>query len=58
MSKHVSLNSTRVTYIAGSGCGSNAILITADADIYVYGVNRKPYSTDGFLALPFDEVGT
>lgn len=34
------------------------ILIQADDEIVVYGVNREVYSDDGYLALPTDVLGT
>lgn len=42
----------------GSGKATKAIYIEADGDLVVYGINKQTYSTDGFVALPNDVVGT
>lgn len=41
----------------GSGIDNKAIIIKADADVVVYGINKQTWSTDGFLAFPVDVVG-
>ncbi len=35
-----------------------AVHITADTDVTVYGMNHKLYSTDAFMALPINVLGT
>lgn len=35
-----------------------AVHITSDDEITVYGINEKQYSTDAFMALPIDVLGT
>lgn len=42
----------------GSGLDTKSIHIVASEDIVVYGINKQTWSTDGFLALPVDVVGT
>ena len=44
---------------AGSGAVQNVgIHVTAGAEVSVYGLNRQPFTTDAFLGLPVDVVGT
>ncbi|XP_066297901.1 IgGFc-binding protein-like, partial [Branchiostoma lanceolatum] len=33
------------------------VLVTADTEVIVYGVNKRSHSTDGFLGLPVDVLG-
>ncbi|MFP4466370.1 MAG: T9SS type A sorting domain-containing protein [Candidatus Goldiibacteriota bacterium] len=40
------------------GTESKGIHIVSENDIVVYGVNKMDYSTDGFLALPAESLGT
>ena len=42
---------------AGTGTSNKGILVTASADVSVYGINKGLYATDGFLALPMDTLG-
>ncbi|KAJ8304500.1 hypothetical protein KUTeg_018083 [Tegillarca granosa] len=46
--------------LRGSGVemSNKAIRITASEEVTVYGVNKEQYSTDGFVALPVDTLGT
>ena len=44
--------------MVGTGMGSKAIQVTATDEVVVYGVNKEPYTTDAFLALPTDVLGT
>jgi len=37
---------------------AKGILVSADDPIAVYGFNRRPFATDGFLALPVPALGT
>ena len=37
---------------------NNGIQVTALADVTVYGLNRQQYTTDAYLALPKDVLGT
>lgn len=50
----------RVTNNLGIGRSSRnnkVILVESDKNIVVYGINKKEYSTDGFLALPTSVIG-
>lgn len=40
------------------GIESNGIRITAGEEVTVYGLNQKTFTTDAFLALPVDILGT
>lgn len=40
------------------GFGTNDVVVTSDEEVVVYGVNKEAFSTDGFLALPVDVLGT
>lgn len=40
-----------------TGIEGKVILIQADNDIVVYGLNKEKFSTDGFLAYPTDVIG-
>ena len=42
----------------GSGKSTKAILVSATDEVVVYGVNKEGSSTDGYLALPTDVIGT
>ncbi|XP_013383271.1 uncharacterized protein LOC106153735 isoform X14 [Lingula anatina] len=61
----VSLNSHEVRIITipntlrmeGSKVENKAILVEATDDVVVYGINREPFSNDGFLALPVTALG-
>ncbi|KAK3096144.1 hypothetical protein FSP39_023688 [Pinctada imbricata] len=44
--------------MAGDSLDSKAILITADDEVVMYGVNKERYSNDAYLALPTDVLGT
>ena len=37
---------------------NKAIEIKATEEVVAYGFNKQPYSNDGFLALPVDNLGT
>ncbi|OWF44661.1 SCO-spondin-like [Mizuhopecten yessoensis] len=37
---------------------SKAVLVTADDEVVIYGVNKETYSCDAFLGLPTDVMGT
>ncbi|XP_013396611.1 uncharacterized protein LOC106163541 [Lingula anatina] len=41
----------------GSRIENKAILVEATDDVIVYGINREPFSNDGFLALPVSALG-
>lgn len=43
--------------MAGSSKGSKGMLITADDEVVIYGVNKETYSCDAFLGLPTDVLG-
>jgi len=38
--------------------GNKGVHVTAQADVTVYGMNRKDFSTDAYLGLPVDTNGT
>ena len=40
------------------GVSATAIHVTAEAEIFVYGLNRYQSTTDAFLGLPTDILGT
>ncbi len=42
----------------GISLASKAVYITSDADIMVYATNTEMYSSDAFLCLPTDALGT
>ncbi|KAK3104160.1 hypothetical protein FSP39_024897 [Pinctada imbricata] len=42
----------------GTEFSSKGILITSTDEVVVYGINKEFYSTDGFLGLPTDVLGT
>ncbi|KAK3094414.1 hypothetical protein FSP39_001502 [Pinctada imbricata] len=42
----------------GTGLNSKGILVTADDEIVLYGLNKEQYTTDGYLGLPTDVLGT
>lgn len=42
----------------GIEMSNKAIRITASEEVTIYGVNKEQYSTDGFVALPVDTLGT
>lgn len=42
----------------GGAIGAKGIHVTAGADVSVYGLNRIQYTTDAFLALPTQLLGT
>lgn len=44
--------------MTGSSKSTKGILITADDEIVIYGVNKESYSCDAFLGLPTDVLGT
>ena len=48
---------SRDVRMSGSGKSNKGVLVTASAEISVYGINKGLYSTDGFLALPMDTLG-
>ncbi|XP_035665849.1 uncharacterized protein LOC118409092 [Branchiostoma floridae] len=48
----------RSLVLTGSEKARKGILVTADKEIIVYGVNKKRATTDGFLGLPIDVMGT
>ena len=37
---------------------NKGVLITATEEITVFGVNKEPFSTDGFVSFPTDSLGT
>jgi hypothetical protein len=37
---------------------NKGVLITATEEITVFGVNKEPFSTDGFVSYPTDSLGT
>ena len=43
--------------MSGSAKGPNALYITADDEVVMYGVNKERYSNDAYLALPTDVLG-
>ena len=49
---------SRDVRFTGTGKSNNGIMVTASAEITLYGINKGLYSTDGFLALPMDTLGT
>ena len=48
---------SRDVRMLGSGKSNKGVLVTASAEVSVYGINKGLYSTDGFLALPMDTLG-
>ncbi|KAI8501455.1 hypothetical protein Bbelb_207260 [Branchiostoma belcheri] len=44
--------------LSGNEKARKGILVTANREIIVYGVNKFQYTTDGFLGLPIDVMGT
>ncbi|CAH1801685.1 unnamed protein product, partial [Owenia fusiformis] len=44
--------------MSGTGKSTKGILVTASDEIALYGFNKETYSTDGFLGLPTDVMGT
>ena len=50
----IELPSPQSILVNGEGFSDRGIHITADDDITVYGINRMPYSTDAYVALPLD----
>ncbi|CAH1261569.1 FCGBP [Branchiostoma lanceolatum] len=44
--------------LSGSEKARKGVRVTADKEIIVYGVNKKEHTTDGFLGLPVDIMGT
>ncbi|OWF44660.1 Hemicentin-1 [Mizuhopecten yessoensis] len=42
----------------GNEMSSKAVLVTADDEVVIYGVNKETYSCDAFLGLPTDVMGT
>ena len=48
---------SRDVRMSGSGKSNKGVLVTASAEVSVYGINKGLYSTDGFLALPMDTLG-
>ena len=42
----------------GSVKSNKAVHVEANHDVVVYGVNKQPHCTDGFLAFPTDVLGT
>ncbi len=40
------------------GVHNLAVRVTADTDVVVYGLNRVPFTTDAFAALPVETYGT
>ncbi|CAH1777241.1 unnamed protein product, partial [Owenia fusiformis] len=44
--------------MVGTEKSSKGILIQASDEVAVYGFNKEKYSTDGFLGLPTDVLGT
>ncbi|XP_035683576.1 IgGFc-binding protein-like [Branchiostoma floridae] len=43
--------------LIGNEKAQKGISITSDKEIIVYGVNKRPATTDGFLGLPLDSLG-
>lgn len=43
--------------MSGSSKSDKGILVSADDEVVVYGVNKAPYSNDAFLGLPTDVLG-
>ena len=54
--KHVQMNCKLRN--RGSNTSNKGILVQADHDVIVYGINRQSLCTDGFHALPTDVIGT
>lgn len=48
---------THLIRLTWTGIEQKVVMITADSDVVVYGLNKQPYSTDGFLAYPTDSIG-
>ena len=46
------------THIANDTIEDKGVRITADEEIVVYGLNQQPVTTDAFLALPTEILGT
>ncbi|XP_033759595.1 A disintegrin and metalloproteinase with thrombospondin motifs adt-1-like [Pecten maximus] len=44
--------------LSGNEMSSKAVLISADDEVVIYGVNKERYSCDAFLGLPTDVLGT
>ncbi|XP_069105026.1 SCO-spondin-like isoform X1 [Argopecten irradians] len=44
--------------LRGNEKSSKAVLVTADDEVVIYGVNKETYSCDAFLGLPTDVLGT
>lgn len=44
--------------MSGSSFGNKGMLVTADDEVVIYGVNKETYSNDAFLGLPTDVLGT
>ncbi|CAH1238822.1 FCGBP [Branchiostoma lanceolatum] len=47
----------RSLMLSGQERATKGVLVTADREIILYGVNRGRRATDGFLALPVDVLG-
>jgi hypothetical protein len=49
---------TGAALATADGIENKAIHVTAEAEITVYGLNRVPFTTDAFLGLPVDILGS
>ncbi|XP_078695151.1 uncharacterized protein LOC144924079 isoform X4 [Branchiostoma floridae x Branchiostoma belcheri] len=47
----------RSVMLTGHERAQKGVLVTADREIILYGVNKQRYTTDGFLGLPVDVLG-
>ena len=54
--KHITVN--KLIRCSGNEMAMKGIELKASDEIKVYGINKERYSTDGFLALPVDILGT
>src|SRR6185503_7919002 len=44
--------------VSGSGVQDRGVHLTAGKDVSVYGLNRIKFTTDAFLGLPVDALGS